>query len=162
MMHNRNMLIGVATAFLIAMTALGADPDKLDTRDQIKAKIAEVNAAVIGGKSPPEVTELLYAPDMIAIGEGEPEATRGIKAMTAGIEASWAASGPDGQKKCVLSLTDDAGVASADTYASFVTLHCEPNPPAVKEAMDIRAIYVWKRLPQGWRVVLEQWGVGKL
>jgi hypothetical protein len=32
----------------------------------------------------------------------------------------------------------------------------------MKEAMDFRTVYVWKKLPQGWRVALEMWGLGKL
>lgn len=159
----RAFIIGVSNAFLIASAvATGASPANPDTLREIKAAMATVEAAVMGGESPARVAELLYAPDVIMVGEGEAGATRGMKAAVEALETHWASLGPDGQKHCKLTLTGEQAVASATTYAAFLILHCEPHPPAMKEAMDFRTVYVWKKLPQGWRVALEMWGIGKL
>ena len=161
MIHNRTIRHWVATACLIGGSAV-AYAEPASPRDEIQATVDAVNAAVMGGISPAGLAEMLFAPDVVGVGEGESDATRGMAANTKAVEEHWAGMGPDGQKKCTLALTEDAGVSSPDTYASFFTLHCEPNPPVVTETSDIRGIYVWKKLPQGWRVALEIWGVGKL
>lgn len=163
MTRNRTMTGGVATALIIvAATVAVADAPEQTPREQIKAHVDAVQTAVMRGDSPAQVAQLLYAPDIIMVGEGEAGPTRGMKAAIKALEDHWASLGPDGQKHCTLSLGSDPGVGSATTYAAFVLLHCEPNPPTIKEPSDFRTVYVWKKLPQGWRVAIEQWGAGKL
>jgi ketosteroid isomerase-like protein len=163
MIFSRAFFIGAATTSFISCAVItAASPAGAGTLNEIKAAMNTVEAAVMGGESPAKVAELLYAPDVVMVGEGEANATRGMKAAVEALESHWASLGPDGQKHCKLRLTDEQAVASATTYAAFLVLHCEPNPPAVKEAMDFRTLYVWKKLPQGWRVALEMWGAGKL
>lgn len=162
MILSRAFLIGAASASLISCAVVTVASPANGTLNEIKAAMNAVEAAVLGGESPAKVAELLYAPDVVMVGEGEANATRGMKAAVAALESHWASLGPDGQKHCKLRLTDEQAVASATTYAAFLVLHCEPNPPAMKEAMDFRTMYVWKKLPQGWRVALEMWGAGSL
>ena len=163
MKRNEKFLSTVISVCLVAGAVIAAaDPTESDPREEVVAALEATNAAVRGGISPTGLAEMLFAPDVISLGEGEIVATRGIKANAAAVAEHWAGSGPDGQKKCTQALTDDPGVFSGDTYASFFTHHCDANPPAVTEAVDIRGIYVWKKLPQGWRVALVHWGVGKL
>ena len=159
--YNRMILSGVAVAMLMSGAGSAAAP-KPTPREEIKAALEAQYAAIVGGISAPKFSEMLYAPDVIIVGEGDTGLKRGIESAAEEVAAHWASLGPGGVKKCKLALAEDAGVSSATTYASFGVLHCEPNPPTVKEAGDYRALYVWKKLPQGWRVELEQWGLGKL
>lgn len=147
---------------LLVSAIVMTTPAKADTLQEIKAAMATVETALMGGASPAKVAELLYAPDVVLIGEGEASVTRGLKAATTMLEEHWKGLGPDGQKYCKLSLSGEQAVSSSTTYAAFLVLHCKPNPPATKEAMDFRTVYVWKKLPQGWRVAIEMWGLGKI
>jgi len=159
----RTLVFGVlAAAFAVGAASADEPAAESTVRNEVRATVDAVNAAVRAGISPAGLVEMLFAPDLVAVGEGEPGARRGGRAYAAVVKEHWDAMGPDGQKKCLLALAEETGVSSADVYASFFTLTCEPNPPSVTEASVIRGIYVWKRLPEGWRVVLEQWGVGAL
>lgn len=157
-------LVGLGTAIAIGGAAVAdCRSTTPNPTAEIRAAIDAFQAAVTRGESAAAAAELLFAPDVIMVGEGEAGSRRGIKIAIAEMEAHWAAMGPGGIQKCAkLKLAEDTAVYSAETYASFLELHCEPNPPAVNEAQDVRMVYVWKKLPQGWRVALEQWGVGKL
>ena len=163
MFRRLTIVTGVAIAFLTANVATAdASEPRSNPRDEIKAVIKATQIAIANGASATELSEMLYAPDIIEVGEGEPGPKLGMKSAIAEVEAHWASLGPGGHKKCKLRLADYPGLASETTYASFVVLHCEPNPPALMEAQDIRCLYVWKKLPQGWRVVMFQWGIGTL
>lgn len=155
------VLFGAAAAFL-AMTGAEAGPAESQIRHQVAAAVDEIQAAVQGGKSAAQVAELLYTNDIIIVGEGGAPASRGKHAALAAMEAHWASLGPGGVRLCKLALADDPGVASAETYASFFVLHCDPVSPSAGQIPDVRGIYVWKKTPRGWRVALEQWGMGKL
>jgi uncharacterized protein YbdZ (MbtH family) len=160
-MLTSKVFLGAAAA-LLAAAAAGAGPEASETRHQIEAAVGKIQAAVQGGQSAAQVAELLYTNDIIIVGEGGAPAARGRQAALAAMEAHWASLGPDGVKRCKLALADDPGVASAETYASFFVLHCDPIPPSAEQIPDVRGIYVWKKTPHGWRVALEQWGIGKL
>jgi ketosteroid isomerase-like protein len=163
MSHHRPISSALIAFFLLgsasAATANAAEPSP---RDEIKAALDAQYAAILGGISAAKFAEMLYTPDVVIVGEGDTGLKHGIHTAISELEAHWASLGPDGVKKCRVSLAEGPAVHSAKTYASFAVLHCEPNPPAVKEAGDFRVLYVWKKLPQGWRVALEQWGIGKL
>lgn len=160
----RQVLVGLVSAVAIAGTAVAdCDSTTPNPTAEIRATIDAFQAAVTRGESAATAARLLFAPNVITVGEGEAGSRRGIETAIAEMTAHWAAMGPGGIQKCdKLKLAADTAVYSADTYAAFLELHCEPNPPAVNEAQDVRVLYVWKKLPQGWRVALEQWGVGKL
>lgn len=163
MSRSRILTGGLLTALVIVpATVAFADVAGQTTREEIRAHVDSVQAAVMRGASAAQVAQLLYAPDVLVVGEKEAVPTRGMQAATKAVEADWAGLGPDGQKRCILSLGSDPGVGSDTVYAAFVTLHCEPNPPTSQEVSDFRTLFVWKKLPQGWRVALEQWGTGKL
>ncbi|MBL8267628.1 hypothetical protein [Steroidobacter sp.] len=162
MISTRAFTSGAVTVALLLSTVVTSVAARADTLQEIKAEMATVETALMGGASPAKVAELLYAPDVVMVGEGEAGVTRGMKSAVQALEEHWAGLGPDGQKHCKLTLTGEQAVASATTYAAFLVLHCKPNPPATKEAMDFRTVYVWKKLPQGWRVAIEMWGVGKI
>ncbi len=152
----------LAVCLIGGVGAATADAAAPSAREEIKAALDAQYAAIVGGISAAKFAELLYTPDVVIVGEGDTGLKHGIKTAISELEAHWASLGPDGVKKCKVSLAEGPAVQSAKTYASFAVLHCEPNPPAVKEAGDFRVLYVWKKLPQGWRVALEQWGIGKL
>ena len=162
MLIRRSRVIFGAAAMLLTATVAGAGTAESQTRHQVEAAVNEIQAAVAGGQSAAKVAELLYTNDIIIVGEGGLPAARGKQAALAAMEAHWASLGPDGVKRCKLALAKDPGVASAETYASFFVLHCDPMSPSAEQIPDVRGIYVWQKTPQGWRVALEQWGIGKL
>jgi hypothetical protein len=69
--------------------------------------------------------------------------------------------GPGGTKGCKYTIVDPV-VSSATTFSSFLLLRCRANPPVLKEDQVLRMMYVWKKLPEGWRVVLEMYAAGKM
>lgn len=152
------MSICVAALIFAAAAVSGNAQAKQGVRDEVKATLDAMQAAVQRDESTVKVAEMLYAPDVIMVGEGKGGMTQGMQAAVLLLQVGWGERlGPGGQKKCRLSLGDDPGVSSPNTYASTVVLHCDPNPPALKEPIDMRGVLVWKKLPQGWRVAIEQW-----
>jgi ketosteroid isomerase-like protein len=153
----------IALPFLIAVALFsGNSVAQSDPREEIRATIEATQIAIANGVSPAEFSRMLYSPDIIEVGEGLQDPTIGIENATTAVADHWASIGPEGLKNCELSLADYPGVFSETIYASFVVLRCKANPPKVMEAQNIRCLYVWKKLPQGWRVAMFQWGLGNL
>lgn len=142
-------------------TAVVTAKERSGTSTHVQAALDAFQAAVRSGKSAAQAAELLYTDDVIIVGEGGEPPSRGRPAAVAEMDAHWSSLGSDGVKRCNLVLSPDSAVSSADTYASFFDLHCDPVSPSSEPIPDIRGIYVWKKTAQGWRVTLEQWGVGK-
>jgi ketosteroid isomerase-like protein len=130
-------------------------------KEAVRRVMREADAAMASGAPAAKISAILYSSDVVIVGEGDKGAQRGMKAATADVEGFIASLGPNGGKSCKSESVDPI-VSSKNTYASFMLIHCDANPPTLPDAMDVRCLYVWKKLPQGWRVVLEQWGVGKL
>ncbi len=151
----------VAMVGACAQIANAGGVSKSTPRAEVSAILSAVAAATVRGESAATVAGMLYSSDVVLVGEGDPEAKRGMQGATADVAAWWASLGPNGQRGCTLALAGPE-ISSATTFTSFVVIHCAANPPTLAEALDVRCLYSWKKLPQGWRVALEQWGVGKL
>ena len=160
-MHASRLMLCLGALAVSVAAVVSAATQGSATRNEVQAAMDAFQAAVRSGQSAAQAAELLYTHDVIIVGEGGAPPSRGRPAAVAAMQAHWSSLGRDGVKRCNLSLSGDAAVASAETYASFFALHCDPVAPSSEHIEDIRGIYVWRKTPQGWRVVLEQWGVGK-
>ncbi len=155
--------IVAATAAVAASLALVARPASAadSTRSQIEASIHKVEKALARGESAKVISKMLYAQDDLLTGEAEKGGTRGMAATIKDVQAWMDSLGPGGTKGCKYKLVDPV-VSSATTFSSFILLKCKANPPVLKEDQDLRMMYVWKKFPHGWRVVLEMYEPGKL
>jgi ketosteroid isomerase-like protein len=158
-----NLKIVAATAAVAVSLNLVAGPASAadSTRGQIEAAISKLEKALARGESAEVISKMLYADDDLLTGEGEAGGTRGMTATIKDVQAWMDSLGAGGTKGCKYTLVDPV-VSSATTFSSFILLKCKANPPVLKEDQNLRMMYVWKKLPQGWRVVLEMYESGKL
>ncbi|MDB6105811.1 MAG: SnoaL-like protein [Gammaproteobacteria bacterium] len=159
------MNIGVALIGSLALATCGAalsanqSAGKGTVRAAIENRLHSVEAALARGDSAENITRMLYA-DNVMITEDAPGSMRGTPAAIKGVQEWLDALGPGGAKGCKYGVVGPT-VESSETFSSYLSLHCRANPPVLKEDMDLRMIYVWQKLPQGWRVVLESVQSGK-
>jgi len=158
-------VVGVASMFWIA-TAMWSTTASASGQVAAQAK-REIEQALRGmetlqerGADGKELSKALYAEEIVIVGEGDSKAQRGLAAATAETQGWLDSLGPNGVKTCKFTLVDPV-VASRETFSSFVLLHCKANPPVMREDQDLRMMYIWKKYPQGWRVVLEMFAPGK-
>lgn len=142
-----------------------ADSSAIEAKSkaEVLKTLDAVENALAANKSVAEVTNLLYAsePYPVVVGDGDAKATRGHAGILADMKAWMEGLGPNGGKGCKFTLPDPV-VGTSSTFASFVILHCKANPPVMPKDQDLRMVYVWRKFPQGWRVVLEQFEEGMM
>lgn len=162
----KNSVLWAYTAVLVAtagaVTGVSfADPptEQAQSRLAVEKVLRSVESAMTRGESAEKVTKMLYADDVV-ITEDEPGSMRGTAAAIKGVQDFFDALGPGGGKGCKFTIIDPA-VATSTTFTSFLSLGCKANPPVLKDELDMRLTYTWKKLPQGWRVVLETVQAGK-
>jgi ketosteroid isomerase-like protein len=159
-MNTRAALIGsLALAACGAAVSADQSADKRTVRAAIEDKLRSVEGALARGDSADKIARMLYA-DNVVITEDAPGSMRGTAAAIKGVQEWLDALGPGGAKGCKYGVVEPT-VESSETFSSYLSLHCKANPPVLKEDMDLRMIYVWQKLPQGWRVVLESVQSGK-
>jgi hypothetical protein len=139
-----------------------AAPSEADrTKEQIASALHSIEHALARGDNATQISKMLYASDDLLTGEGEPGSTRGIADTIKDVQGWMESLGPGGTKGCKYTIVDPV-VASASTFSSFILLRCKANPPVLKEDQVLRMMYVWKKLPEGWRVVLEMYASGTM
>jgi hypothetical protein len=131
------------------------------TKEQIATALHSLEQALARGDSATQIANRLYASDDLLTGEGEPGGTRGMADTIKDVQGWMDSLGPGGTKGCKYTIVDPV-VSSATTFSSFLLLQCRANPPVLKEDQVLRMMYVWKKLPEGWRVVLEMYAAGKM
>jgi ketosteroid isomerase-like protein len=129
-----------------------------DIREEISASLGAAAAALARGASTEEFASLLYAEEIIVLGEGWPSAIRGLGAFMpqlAIINDGW------GKRPRLTFTLVEPAVLGESTAASFTEVRCRPDLP---DAADIlyRVLYAWKRTERGWRVVLEWYSEGSV
>jgi ketosteroid isomerase-like protein len=164
-MADTTFRLKASAALLSCALAPLAAAAKVSTAAPEKAAIVRalgnLAAAFAAGESPEKIADMIYAPDIVILGEGTAPPLRGMPAALAEVRSFMDALGKTGERKCSYEVFDPV-VASASTFSSLVTLHCNANPPSLPQDLDVRMICVWKKLPQGWRIVLEMWAPHKL
>lgn len=141
----------------VAQPAVAVDA----TRTQIEASLKTLEKALARGDSATAISKSLYADEDLLTGEGETGGTRGMAATIKDVQGWMDYLGPGGTKGCKYTVVDPV-VSSETTFSSFILLKCKANPPVLKADQELRMMYIWKKLPQGWRVVLEMYESGKL
>jgi ketosteroid isomerase-like protein len=124
------------------------------TQEAIWQVIQDVEAALQSGASAEKLVDMLYAENIMITEEPPVVNLRGTKQAIEGVQGFLDYLGPGGGKGCKYRMVEPT-VASKTTFSSYLALNCSANPPAMKDNLDLRMLYVWKKLPQGWRVVLE-------
>jgi len=142
---------------LLAWSAETPDP----TRVEINQALQTLEQALARGEDATKVSKRLYADQDLLVGEGDTGATRGMKGTVVDVQGWYDSLGPGGTKGCHYTIEDPV-VSSATTFTSFILLRCKANPPTLASDQELRMVYAWKKLPEGWRVVLEMWAPGKL
>jgi ketosteroid isomerase-like protein len=156
---------GVAATFLGLCFGLQSQPSSAAapvedaTRTQIENTLRSVEQALVRGDSATAISRMMYAENDMLTGEGQEGSTRGMTGTVKDFQ-EWLDSLGSAVKTCKFSIVDPV-VASSTTFSSFVQLHCNANPPALTKDQDYRVIYVWRKQPEGWRVVLEMYLSGR-
>ncbi len=150
------LLVGFASQSSAATT-----PTADATREQIEQALQAIEKALARGDSAAALSKMLYAENDLIAGAGEDGSTRGMAATIKDFQEWIDSLGPGGTKGCKYTIVEPV-VASATTFSSFLQLHCKANPPVLPKDQDWRLMYIWKKQPEGWRVVLEMYVPGKI
>jgi ketosteroid isomerase-like protein len=140
---------------LFAQAASAEDAAAAQARVDVTQMAAKAQGLFEKGASAEAFVNAVYDDNVVMMG-GTPGAKKGKAAVLVEVKKWFDYMGPGGIKGCKYTMEQPA-VVSATTYASFFNLHCEANPPYVKEAGDYSEMYIWKKTPQGWRIALEMW-----
>jgi ketosteroid isomerase-like protein len=130
------------------------------TRSQIELALRAIEQALARGDSATVISKMMYAENDRLSGEGQSGSTREMAGTIKDFQEWLESLGPGGAKGCKFTIADPV-VASSLTFSSFVQLHCSANPPVLSKDQDYRVMYVWRKQPDGWRVVLEMYLSGK-
>jgi ketosteroid isomerase-like protein len=153
-------LLGIAGASgSIAVAFAAHHGSESSTKRQIEISVHQVEEAFERDESSTAVSHLLYADNVVLLGQDDQRAARGMQAAIDEVRDWKKSLGPGGMKTCRYTIVEPA-VASGTTFSSFMLLHCAPNPPVLPQGQELRMMYVWKKFPQGWRVQLEMWAPG--
>jgi hypothetical protein len=150
--------VGSGVLYDLALAAVPGSQEAA-TRTQIESALHAVEKLLARDASAEEIVGLLYADDALLTGEGAAGSFRGRAAVIEDV-AEWKKGlGPGGSKTCKYAIVDPV-VASKTVFSSFLLLTCKANPPVMPKDQTLRMLYTWTRLPQGWRVILEQYESG--
>src|ERR1700722_15280333 len=139
---------GFLSRFASAVT-----PSADATRSQIELALRAIEQALARGDSAAMISKMMYADNDRLSGEGQSGSTRGMAGTIKDFQEWLESLGPGGAQGCKFAIVDPV-VASSLTFSSFVQLHCSANPPVLPKDQDFRVLYVWRKEPDGWRVVL--------
>jgi hypothetical protein len=161
-MMKNSLLFTISMAVIGSMPLLAWSAEVPDpTRIEIAQALKTLEQALARGEDATKVSKRLYADQDLLVGEGESGATRGMKDTIVDVQGWYESLGPGGTKGCHYTIEDPV-VSSPTTFTSFILLRCKANPPTLMSDQELRMVYAWKKLPEGWRVVLEMWAPGKL
>ncbi len=122
----------------------------------IQSTLDDVAAAVKAGKRPEEIRRLLYASDMVVVGEGMPNAVRGDKEfmpVLTEILESW------GPAPTLRFTIVDPVIGREEFVTTMVDLEILRADPGIPAEL-LRIMYVWVNGCSGWRVAAEMFTVG--
>ena len=127
---------------------------------EIQAVLAEVEAFTAQGRIGEVRTfaELMYADDVLLVGEGDTAAVRGIQQAIARIAS---AVGDWGERARLKFRLTEPAVTSESIFSAMIDAECHPERPGA-EVIRYRLLAVWKRGPRGWRIAQEMFTSGSL
>jgi ketosteroid isomerase-like protein len=165
MLSQKTVVVSIPLAIVMSMglpmTARSADAVAAQAKAEVAEALHRLEGAFEDGANGAKLAELLYADDVLMVGEGEPGSSRGIKTAASDTD-DWIKSlgGPNGEKSCKYTIEEPV-VASRTTFTSFLLLTCKANPPALPQDQVLRMVYAWRKTAKGWRVELEMWAPGR-
>jgi ketosteroid isomerase-like protein len=145
----------------LSRSSSAATPSAGATRSQIELALRTIEQALARGDGATAISRMMYAENDRLTGEGQSGSTRQMAGTIKDFQEWLESLGPGGAKGCKFTIVDPV-VASSLTFSSFVQLHCSANPPGLPKDQEYRVLYVWRKLPEGWRVVLEMYLSGIL
>lgn len=134
------------------------DVDAMDAESGIRAVLDSLSRAYLEGADPTVILDLMYEPDVIVVGEGEPGATRGIPVLEEKARAISAAAGP--HPKVFFSVCMPIQ-ACGDTAVTMVGAEIHPDLPDAEIAYS-RFLAGWRKGARGWRICMEMHAEGRL
>jgi uncharacterized protein DUF4440 len=127
-----------------------------DVKGELDAVLRQAADALRAGASAAQFSALLYAPEILVVGEGWPRSIRGAEAFLPELESLVRDWGPN--PDLTFAIVDPV-IAGADMATTCIDVHVEPRK-AGAAAEKYRCMYAWKRSPAGWRVAAEMFTVG--
>lgn len=158
---SKSQVVGTAAmtfAFFVSATC-SSQESAGKFRGEISIALAKQQAANEAGEDAAQLAHRFYTDDIVIIGEGDSEPSRGMDAAIKAMKDWNDYLGPGGQRRCQFRLEDPV-VGSVNTVSTFVVLSCKANPPKLKKAETIRQLFVWKKMAEGWKVAMEMWQTG--
>jgi hypothetical protein len=163
MTTNRSLM--ALSLALLGVTSLSAAVSAADqtaaerTKGEIAQTLHKIEQAFASGADGTTLAGMLYADDVLMVGEGENGSSHGIKKAASDITEWLKSLGPNGEKTCKYTI-EEPFVATSTTFTSFLSLKCKANPPGLPEDQLLRLMCAWTKSDKGWRVVLEMWAPG--
>jgi len=127
-----------------------------ETKREIAELLRGAADALRQGATAAEFANMLYAPDLIVVGEGWPRAIRGVQAFLPNLTALLQGWGPNADLTFFIVDPVMAGESTATTLAD---VHVAPKG-AMPAAENYRVVYAWIRTANGWRVAAEMYTSG--
>lgn len=147
----KRMMLAALASLAVPLAANAADQDFARALDQRYRAVEAAIEAHDGARW----FEEMYAADAVVTGEGTKEVLRGRDTLLpVVIEIAKST------RSCAIK-PDAARQASALLGYSFATYHCSPADTAAAD-YQVRALFVWKKTPAGWRVVAESYTMGSM
>jgi len=126
----------------------------------MKAELARVlqqaGDALRAGASARQFAALLYAPDLVVVGEGWPRAIRGVEAFLPDLTTLLDGWGPNAD--LTFTIVDPV-LAGGDVATTLVDVYVAPKQ-AGASAEHYRVVYGWRHAAPDWRVATEMYTVG--
>jgi hypothetical protein len=127
-----------------------------DIKSELALVLRQAADALRAGASAPVFSQLLYASDILVVGEGWPRAIRGVEAFLPDLEALLHDWGPN--PDLTFAIVDPV-IQGGEVATTCVDVRVAPKKPGVA-AEHYRVMYAWRRTTVGWRVAAEMYTVG--
>ncbi len=127
-----------------------------EAKAELERLLKHAADALRAGAGAAEFSQLLYAPDLLVVGEGWPKSIRGISTFLPDLAALIEGWGPNADLTFAIL---DPVFEGGDVATTFVEVYIAPTKP-IATPEYYRVIYAWKRTPSGWRVGGEMYTVG--
>jgi ketosteroid isomerase-like protein len=127
-----------------------------ETKAELTRVLRYAADALRAGANARVFSQLLYAPDLVVVGEGWPRAIRGVEAFLPDLTTLLDGWGPNAD--LTFTIVDPV-IADGDVATTLVDVYVAPNK-SLPSAECYRVVYAWTRTAGGWRVAAEMYTVG--
>lgn len=135
--------------FLEAKSTSAKAPRENAAFEDIRKRLQDVER-LWGARDAMGVSRLLYADDVLILGQGEKEMVRGRVAVDNLVKALV-----EGAATVEIKLVDGR-TQGKDGVVTWIRWHVVPTSPSEKP-FDVMSLYAWRHEPVGWRVVSDMY-----